>query len=153
MNFLATCLCSAFLFSFALLFSVTVISAQAKTLLESYRGVTIGMGEADVREKLGKNNDDFDDEDTFELSETENVRVFYSPEKKVRAMVITFSGKLDAAPQPKTVIGEAIQPNVDGGLFKMVRFPNKGFWISYSRTSGENPVIMITIQEMRKPAS
>lgn len=153
MKFLPTCLGSAFLSSLALLLSVTEVSAQAKTLLESYRGVTIGMGEAEVREKLGKNSDDFADEDTFDLSENENVRVFYSPDKKVKAMVITFSGKLEAAPLPKTVIGEAIEPNADGGMFKMVRFPSKGFWISYSRTAGEDPSIMITVHQMPKPAS
>lgn len=152
MKFLATFLSSAFLLSLTLFLTVEV-SAQNKTLLESYRGVTIGMGEAEVREKLGKNDDDFADEDMFELSDTENARVFYSPDKKVKAMVITFSGKLDAAPLPKTVIGEPIEPNADGGMFKMVRFPDKGFWISYSRTSGENPAVMITVQEMRKPAS
>jgi len=120
------------------------------TAFNAYRGVSIGVTQDLVREKLGKVKEQFSDEDDFEISETESMRVFYSPEKKVKAMVITFTGKFDSAPAPNTVVGEKIEPKPDGGMFKMVQMPKKGYWVSFLKTGGDTPTIMITMQEMPK---
>jgi len=85
----------------------------------------------------------------FDLSETESSRVFYDDAKKVKAIVITYSGKLDTAPKPNDVIGEPIEPRPDGGMYKMVRVEDKGFWVSYVRTAGDNPSVMITVQALK----
>jgi hypothetical protein len=29
-----------------------------------------------------------------------------------------------------------------------VRYPKEGYWVSYSRTAGDTPIISITIQKM-----
>lgn len=129
-----------------------LVSAQ-DTAFNAHRGISIGVTQAAVREKLGKVKEEFSDEDDFDISETESMRVFYSPEKKVKAVVITFTGKLETAPAPNTVVGEKIDPKPDGGLFKMVQMPKKGYWVSYLKTGGNSPTVMITMQEMPKSSA
>lgn len=133
----------------SLAFGALAAAAQ-KAEFNAYRSVSIGMTRDETRDKLGKTKDEFPEEDSFEISDNENVRVFYNGDKKVKAMVITFSGKLDGVPAADAVLGEKVEQNADGGMFKMVRFPDKGFWISYLKTTGDQPTVIITLQEMPK---
>lgn len=127
-----------------------IAHAHFDSIIKEYRGVFIGTDRAEVHQKLGKPTHEYSGEDDFDLSETESVRVFFDEGKKVKAIVITYSGKLDAAPKPKDVIGESIEPRPDGGMYKMVRVEDKGFWVSYVKTAGENPSVMITVQSLQK---
>ena len=132
-------------------FSLAAIGEAARwdSIIAEYRGVFIGTARDQVHEKLGKPENEFAGEDDFKVSDTETVRVFYDDSKKVKAMVITFSGKLDAAPKPTEVLGETAEPKPDGGIYKMVRVEDKGFWVSYVKTAGDNPSVMITVQALK----
>ena len=134
-----------------IVFSLAVIGEAARwdSIIAEYRGVFIGTARDQVLEKLGKPENEFPGEDDFNVSDTETVRVFYDEGKKVKAIVITFSGKLDTAPKPSDVLGETAEPKPDGGIYKMVRVEDKGFWVSYVKTAGDNPSVMITVQALK----
>jgi hypothetical protein len=136
-----------FLFLVALLVAQTVL---ADAVIKEYRGVFIGTERDQVHSKLGKPKDEFKGEDNFEISENEVVRVFYDDVSKVKAIVVTYSGNIDAAPKPNDVVGEPVAARPDGGMYKMVRFENKGFWVSYVKIAGDSPSIIITVQSMPK---
>jgi hypothetical protein len=38
----------------------------------------------------------------------------------------------------------------DGGINKMVKYPKSGFWISYLKTGGNDPMTVITVQKMQE---
>lgn len=142
---------------FALLFAFlsTGGSAQASrtavdSLIKDYRGIFIGTQKDAVRQKLGDPKNEFPEEDDFEISDNENVRIFYNPDKTVKAMVVTYSGNISGAPSPKDVVGEAIEPRPDGGMYKMVRVEEKGFWVSYVKIAGDSPSVIITVQSLPK---
>jgi hypothetical protein len=113
----------------------------------AYKGVSIGMSLDDVREKLGKPKETSDTMDFYAPSDNEFIQIYYEA-KKVTALTVTFSGKLDAAPDAKSVFGETVEVKPDGGIFKMVHYPKAGFWISYNKISGDDPMIMIAIKKI-----
>jgi hypothetical protein len=137
-------------FLFGGYFGTAAQSAQTKAPYDSYKGITIGSTAADVRTKLGKPADESDAEDDFTFSETESARVFYDDKKTVRAISIMYTGDLKLAPAPKAVVGTDIPPKPDGGMQKTVQYPKAGFWVSYSRTGGDDSIVMITLQKMAK---
>ena len=122
----------------------------ADSVIKEYRGVFIGTEREQVHSKFGKPKSEFDGEDNFEFSQNETVRVFYDDGKKVKAIVVTYSGKIDAAPKPNDVVGGPVEARPDGGMYKMVRFEDKGFWVSYVKVAGDNPTVIITVQSMAK---
>lgn len=132
------------------LLAAFIAHAHFDSIIKEYRGVFIGTTRDEVHQKLGKPKNEYPGEDNFDVSETESVRVFFDDSKKVKAIVITYTGKLEAAPKPKDVIGEAIEARPDGGMYKMVRVDEKGFWVSYVKTAGDSPSVMITVQALRK---
>lgn len=134
----------------ALMVVSTGLAVAFDSVINEYRGVFIGTERDQVREKLGKPQDEYPAEDSFEISDNESVRVFYDDAKKAKAIVVTYSGKIDAAPKPNDVVGEAVEARPDGGMYKMVRFEDKGFWVSYVKIPGDNPSIIITVQSMPK---
>jgi hypothetical protein len=113
-----------------------------------YKGVKIGTPLPEARQKLGKPEEENKVQESFTISETENVRIFYDNEEKVNAILITYIGKASGAPLPEQVIGEKITANADGSMYKMIQYPKAGFWVAYSRTPGDDPLVMITIQKM-----
>lgn len=113
----------------------------------SYKGVSIGMSIDEVRDKLGKTKEPSEAMDYYAPAGDEFIQVYYEA-KAVTALTVTFKGNLDSAPNPKTVFGENAEVKPDGGIFKMVRYPKAGFWISYNKISGDDPVIMIAIKKI-----
>ncbi|CAN5735147.1 hypothetical protein BH24ACI3_BH24ACI3_05360 [soil metagenome] len=127
----------------------TSLIAQTEPVFDAYRGVKIGMAAEKARETLGKAKDESDKEDYYDFDNGESARVIYDAEKNVRVISATYSKNLESAPQPQDVVGEMIKPNEDGGMFKMVRYPSHGFWITYVKIAGDEPMIIITMQKMR----
>lgn len=138
------------LFTLGGYFSTSAQGVQTKPVYDSYKGITIGMPTADVRTKLGKPTDESDAEDDFTFSETESARVFYDEKKTVRVISVMYTGDLKLAPTPKAIVGTDIPPKPDGGIQKTVHYPKAGFWISYSRTGGDDAIVIITLQKMAK---
>jgi len=114
----------------------------------AYKGVSIGMKMDEARAKLGTPKDKSDDQDSYVFSDNESAQVYYDAAKTVTAVMISYSGKIDAAPTPKVIFGEDVAPKEDGGIFKMNRYPKAGFWISYNKTAGADPMIIIAMQKM-----
>jgi hypothetical protein len=110
--------------------------------------VSIGMPMSEARAKLGNAKETSDAQDYYTPSDSEFVQVYYDGTKNVRALSITFTGKLDGAPLPKAVFGEDVELNPEGGVFKMVRYPKAGYFISYTKVGGQDPMIMIAIQKL-----
>ncbi len=113
-----------------------------------YKGVMIGTTTDEARAKLGNPKDKSNEQDSFVFSDNESVQLYYDASKTVTAITVTFSGKIEAAPTAKAVFGEDAEIKPDGGIFKMVRYPKAGFWISYNKIAGSDPMVMIAVQKM-----
>jgi hypothetical protein len=120
--------------------------ASAEPLLRDYKGVTLGMSAKDARDKLGKPQEKSDVMDFYVFSDRERARVYYQ-DGKVSAIIATYVGKDGGAPPPTSVLGTEIEAKPDGSLYKMVTYPGAGYWVAYSRTAGDSPMVMITIQK------
>ena len=119
-----------------------------KPPFSEYKGVTIGTTTDIVRSKLGSPKERSKEQDFYVFSDTESAQFFYDRAQLVTAIMITYVGDIKSAPTPMTVLGEDVPANPDGGIFKMVRFPKAGYWISYNRTGGEGPAISIAMQKL-----
>jgi hypothetical protein len=121
-------------------------AGAAEPLLREYKGVTLGMSAKDARAKLGKPEEKGEAMDFFVFSEKERARVYYQ-DGKVSAIIATYIGKDGGAPSPAAVLGAEIEAKPDGSLYKMVTYPRAGYWVAYSRTPGDSPLVMITMQK------
>lgn len=126
--------------------SLTLVD-NGTPLFVAYKGISIGMLPEQVRASLGSPKSSSDGGDTFAPSEHEFISVYYG-QGKVTAFTITFTGDLASAPTPKTVLGEEADVRPDGGLFKMVRYPKAGFWVSYNKIGGDDPTIIIAVNKI-----
>jgi hypothetical protein len=113
-----------------------------------YKGVHIGMTADDARKKLGNPADKSDKQDSFVFNDNESCQVYYDDTKKVYAVAVTYLGG-DTIPAPKTILGIDAEVKQDGSLYKLIRFPKVGYWVSYTRTSGNEPMTLITMQKIQ----
>jgi hypothetical protein len=141
---------SALVLAVAFLVTASNSAAQDAPLFAEYKGITIGMPMADVRQKLGKAEEQTDAEDYWEFDNDESVRVIYGPDKTVRAISISYNAKEAAAPTGLVVFGKEIEAKPDGSKYKMVNYSKAGFWISYVRTAGDNALVIVTMQKLEK---
>lgn len=116
-------------------------------LYKEYKGVTLGLPAAEVRAKLGKPQEKSDEQDFFVFSDSERARVYYDKEKRAHAVIVTYLGALGGAPTPSAVLGADVEAAADGSLYKMVTYPEAGYWLAYSRTAGDSPMVIITMQK------
>ena len=129
-----------------LLSSFLAAQTAQKPVYAGYRGVMIGTTMADARTKLGAAKDKSDTEDYYVYSDNESAQVLYGPDKTVRVISINYIGK--NAPSPMDVLGTSVEAKPDGSMNKMVRYPKSGFWISYLKTGGDDPMVVVTVQKM-----
>ena len=120
--------------------------ASPEPLYREYRGVTLGMSAADVRAKLGKPQEKSDVMDFFVFNERERARVYYT-DGKASAVIATYIGKDAAAPAPAAVLGAEVEAKPDGSMYRMTPYPQAGYWVAYSRTPGDSPMVIITMQK------
>jgi len=119
-------------------------------VLKNYREVTIGMPAGEVKDKLGKAKIADKDGFYYELSGDETVQVMLDAENKVRVISVVYKVKNGNAPKIEDVLGTAagIEPAADGSVYKLVRYPEAGFWVAYNRTAGDNAIVTVTIQKL-----
>ena len=121
--------------------------AQNEPPFHDYKGVRIGMAAEEARKLLGSPTDKDDKQEVFAVSDDESCQVYYDAAKKVSAVSITyFSAK--AVPAVKAVLGEEPVAKPDGSFTKLIRFPKAGYWVSYTRTSGDAPMTIIAMQKI-----
>jgi hypothetical protein len=118
----------------------------AEPLYREYRGVKLGMSAADVRAKLGKPAEKSDVMDFYVFSDRERARVYYTG-GKASAVIATYIGKDAGAPAPAAVLGAEVEAKPDGSMYRMSTYPRAGYWVAYSRTPGDSPLVMITMQK------
>ena len=55
----------------------------------------------------------------------------------------------DKAPASKAVLGTELPAGADGRMYRLVRYPKVGYWVSYSRTAGDSPLITVMMQKYK----
>jgi len=151
----AVVLLTAFLFQASIPFCVAQTQKTSASsgdddapLFHEYRSVKIGMTTEEVRKKLNNPSDKSDEQDFFTFSDNESAQVFYDKSHKVFAISVNFlSGSRDL-PTAKAIFGSDITAKPDGSMYKMVRYPKAGCWVSFSRTAGDSPLTTITLQKI-----
>ena len=151
-----------------LLFGMTVFGQTANTsttqpaveksatlilqpVLTNYKDVKIGMTDKEVRDKLGKAEIDDKDGFFYRFSDDEFAQIRLDNDKKVRLLAVTYSGENKNAPKYTDVFGAdaKIEAKPDGSVYKLIRYPEAGYWVAYSRTAGDKPSVTVTMQKMR----
>lgn len=123
-------------------------TADDQPPFREYKGVRIGMPAAEARKLLGNPTDKDDKQEVFSLSDQETCQLYYDGEKRVSAVSITYSGG-KAIPTAKAVLGDEAETRKDGSAHRLIRFPKAGYWVSYTRTSGDSPLTVIAIQKLQ----
>jgi len=114
-----------------------------------YKGVKIGWLADEVRKKLGNPANKGDEQDLYLFGEKETCQVLYDKAtNKVTAISVDFMNGAREVITPKQVFGGEIDSKPDGSMYKLVRYPKAGYWVSYSRTAGDTPIISVTIQKL-----
>lgn len=118
---------------------------------QSYKGVEIGSTADIVREKLGKAEIDDKDGFYYEIGKGEFAQIRLDKAGKVRLIAVTYSGE-STPPTFEEVFGNTARieaGKADGKLYKLVRYPESGYWVAYSRRAGEKSSVTVTIQKIR----
>jgi hypothetical protein len=123
---------------------------EATPSFSDFKGVRIGMSAEESRKKLGSPRDKGDDQDFYIFNDNEAVQVFFDKAGAVTAISVDFMSGATGIPAAKDVLGTNAEAKPDGSIYKMIRYPKAGYWVSYSRTSGDSPTITITMQKIQQ---
>jgi len=127
-------------------------AVEDQPVFQEYRGVQIGWLADEVRKKLGAPADKGDEQDFYVFGEKETCQILYDKgTRKVVAISVDFVNGAATVITPQQVFGAEIEAKPDGSKYKLVRYPKAGYWLSYSRTAGETPIITVTIQKLAGP--
>jgi len=114
---------------------------------KEYRGISLGMTADEVRKKLGSPKDKGDEQDFFVFNDSETAQIVYDQAHKVITISADFLTAGDQVPTAKQVFGSDVQPKPDGSIYRLVRYPKQGYWLSFNRTGGTSPMTSITLQK------
>jgi hypothetical protein len=146
----------------SLLIAFSGVSAQAlhkaptpagpedeSALFKDYRGVQLGMTAEEVRKKLGDPREKGDEQDFFVFNDSETAQIVYDKTRKVVTISADFLTAGAKVPTAKQVFAGDVEAKADGSMYKMVRFPKSGYWLSYNRTGGTSPLTTVTLQKIQ----
>jgi hypothetical protein len=133
--------------------SLCAVAARAQDepkepLFHEFKGVSIGMSTQDARQKLGDPTEKSDAFDFYNVSEKQTVQVYYDA-GKVSAISVMFTNAGADALSPRTIFGADIEAKPDGSKYRMVRYAKAGYFVAYSRTAGNSPLVSVTIQRIK----
>jgi hypothetical protein len=118
----------------------------AAPVYKDFMGVTLGMEADEVRQKLGHLKVKGERQDFFVFSDSQSAQIGYDHQGRVTVISVDY-GSGDEAPSAEAVLGEAAQAKPDGSIYQLKRYPAEGYWVAYSRTSGERPTVTVTMQK------
>lgn len=127
----------------------TSAAEEEGAVFKEYRGVQLGMTADEVRKKLGTPRDKGDEQDFYMFGESETAQIVYDQTHKVITISADFLTMGSDVPTAKSVFGSEVEAKADGSVYKMVRFPKAGYWISFNRTSGASPLTTVTLQKIQ----
>jgi hypothetical protein len=122
--------------------------AVVAPVYKDFMGVTLGMTANDIRSKLGHLKNKSERQDFFVFSESQTAQIVYDEKGQATIISVDYLTKNADAPSPESVLGEAVQAKPDGSIFHRKRYPEAGYWVAYSRTAGNNPIVTVTIQKI-----
>lgn len=120
-----------------------------RAAFQDYRGIQLGMLADEVRKKLGEPKDKGDEQDFYMFGDTETAQIVYDKTHKVITISADFLNAGTTVPTAKQVFGAEVEAKADGSVYKMVRFPKAGYWVSYNRTGGDSPMTSVTLQKIQ----
>lgn len=129
--------------------SAAAAGEEESALFKEYRGVALGMTADEVRKKLGSPKEKGEEQDLFIFGDNESAQIVYDQTHKVITISADFLATDASVPTAKQVFGADAEAKADGSVYKMVRFPKAGYWLSYNRTSGASPMTSITLQKIQ----
>lgn len=121
--------------------------AEDDPAFSEFRGVRIGMTMEEARKRLGNPKDKSDEQDFYMFGDKLAAQILYKT-KLVVTISIDFIDGSSEAPSAKQVMGDDLQAQPDGSMFKKVNYPKAGYWVSYNRTAGNSPSVSITMQKI-----
>ena len=122
------------------------LAPEDDPVFHDYRGVKIGWLADEVRKKLGSPANKGDEQDFYMFGEKETAQFMYD-KGQVTAISVDFMNGAKKIITPQQVFGADVEAKPDGSKYKLVRYPKLGYWVSYSRTAGDSPIITVTIQK------
>jgi len=122
---------------------------ETQPSFSDFKGVRLGMTADESRKKLGNPRDKSDEQDFYVFNETQAVQIMYDKKGAVSAISIDFMSGANNIPTAKDVLGTDAESKPDGSLFKMIRYPKAGYWVSYNRTSGDAATVTIIMQKIQ----
>jgi hypothetical protein len=125
-------------------------SPDEEPVFLDYKGVKIGWVADEVRKKLGNPANKGDEQDFYMFGEKETCQILYDKTFKVTAISVDFMNGAREVITPQQVFGADFDAKPDGSKYKLVRYPKAGYWVSYSRTAGDSPIITVTIQKLQQ---
>ncbi len=114
-----------------------------------FKGVSIGMRADDARKKLGNPREKGVEQDFYMFGDNQAVQVFYDKAGAVNAISIDFMSGAREIPSCKEVLGAEAEKKPDGSVYKLIRYPKAGYWVSYSRTAGSDATVTVTMQKIQ----
>ena len=148
--------CVMVLVGAALSFFMAASSTQAQqkanqvepAAFQDYRGIQLGMLADEVRKKLGNPKDKGDEQDFYIFGDNETAQIVYDKTHKVITISADFLTGGTSVPTAKQVFGAEVEAKADGSVYKLVRFPKAGYWVSFNRTGGNSPMTSVTLQKI-----
>lgn len=115
-----------------------------------YKGVAIGMTAPEVYEKLGVPTSENEGGLFYLFTEVETVQVLFDENKKVRTVSVIFTAEFPNPPKFVDVFGKTVadETKADGSAYKMIRYEDAGYWVSYNRMAGEQAMVIIVMQKL-----
>jgi len=120
----------------------------AAPVYQEFMGIALGMDADEVRSKLRHLKEKGERQDFFVFSESQSAQIVYDDQGKVIVISVDYVGNDGKAPSPESVLAEAVHAKQDGSIYQLKRYPEAGYWVAYSRTAGDNPIVTVTMQKM-----
>ncbi len=136
-------------FSRSIVFSQTNPS-QLAPAVASLKGVSVGMTKDEVKGVLGKPKMSDKTSMNYTFSKTETAQIGFNEKGKARTIALIYTKGDKTAPSFSDIFGPDV-PLVEGkngGVYKLIRYHNAGYYVAYSRTMVSKKVM--TVITMRK---
>jgi hypothetical protein len=124
--------------------------ADNRPAFSDFKGVSIGMLADAARKKLGNPREKGAEQDFYMFGDNQAVQIYYDKTGAVNAISIDFMNGANGVPSCKDVLGAEVEKKPDGSVYKLVRYPKVGYWVSYSRTAGDSATVTITMQKIQQ---